>query len=348
MLTEEFAGRVVTWFRKNGRILPWRVGRDPYRIWISEIMLQQTRIEAVIPYYHRFLEELPSLSELAVCDSDRLMKLWEGLGYYSRARNLKRAAEAAVEKFGGTLPRDAALLRSLPGIGEYTAGAISSIAFGLPEPAVDGNVLRVVARVTADPRDVLLASTKKDVTEALRLIYPTGQAAGDLTEGIMELGERVCLPNGTPLCESCPLKELCLSRKENLWEAIPYRAPKAQRRIVPMTVFLLEKDGGFALRRRGETGLLAGLWEFYSVERALTKRELPEYLAPLGADMASLTDLGKKKHVFTHVEWHMHAYRVRVSSLPQGFSLHGAEEIGDSLALPTAFKPFYEKIKKAD
>ena len=205
---------IPEWYSAGRRLLPWRQDPTPYHTWIAEIMLQQTRIEAVIPYYERFLRELPDVSALAAVPEDRLLKLWEGLGYYSRARNLKKAALLLMEHYGGELPASAAELRKLPGIGDYTAGSIASISFGLPEPAVDGNVLRVMTRLLACADDIAAPATKRAVTELLRAHYPSGDDAALLTEGIMELGETVCLPNGSPLCERCPLRGLCLAHQE--------------------------------------------------------------------------------------------------------------------------------------
>ena len=221
---------LLCWYERHKRPLPWRMEPTPYHVWISEIMLQQTRIEAVIPYYERFLKELPDVAALAAADDDRLMKLWEGLGYYSRARNLKKAALQIMEKHGGELPESAEELKRLSGIGDYTAGAISSICFGKPEPAVDGNVLRVIMRVLGKTDDIALSSTKKETADALREIYPEGDDAKGLTQAIMELGESVCIPNGEPKCGVCPLAALCRARAENSVDSIPVKSPKKPRK----------------------------------------------------------------------------------------------------------------------
>ena len=340
-----FAERIVKWFRENGRILPWREGKDPYRIWISEIMLQQTRIEAVVPYYHRFMERLPTLSHLANCPDDELMKLWEGLGYYSRARNLKKAALDVVKRFGGTMPRKAEELRSLAGIGDYTAGAISSIAFGEPSPAVDGNVLRVVSRFLGSYEDISKQKTKKTVTSLLEEIYPTDGTAGILTEGIMELGERVCIPNGAPLCEVCPIREKCVAYKENLTSLLPVKEGKKERKIVKMTVFLLSHQGKYALRRRPEEGLLAGLWEFYHVDGKKSKTEAEKSLLTLGFSPKAISSCGSAKHIFSHVEWHMTGFFVETENENGADVWKSAEEILASVPLPTAFRHFKNKLK---
>ncbi len=346
MIKQELVGKVIGWFRENGRILPWREGRDPYRIWLSEVMLQQTRIEAVIPYYHRFLKELPTVFDLAACPEEKLLKLWEGLGYYSRARNLKKAAEIIVEKWNGQIPGSVKELRSLPGIGDYTAGAISSIAFGQPSPAVDGNVLRVLTRVTGDFSDIALASTKKTITEELSCVYPSGKDAGDLTEGIMEIGERICIPNGVPLCSVCPLKELCIARKKDLITKLPVKSPKAERKQIEMTVFILSCEDKYALRKRETGGLLGGMWEFYHTPGHLSPEKALDHLKEAGFQPLSLAPAGRAKHIFTHLEWHMQGYFVSCEMmLDKGLAWKTKEDIRENFALPGAFHPFLKKME---
>ncbi|MGN1444172.1 MAG: A/G-specific adenine glycosylase, partial [Acutalibacteraceae bacterium] len=230
---------IINWYKDSKRELPWRIDASPYHVWLSETMLQQTRIETVIPYYTRFLAELPTIEALAEADGEKLMKLWEGLGYYSRVRNLKKAAQTVVASYGGTLPKTAQELRTLPGIGEYTAGAIASIAFGQPEPAVDGNVLRVVMRLTACDEDIMQAKVKREVTKLLQEIYPSGQDASDLTQGIMELGEVICIPNGEPKCSVCPLNTVCRACLTDETANYPVRSAKKKRKIAELTVFML-------------------------------------------------------------------------------------------------------------
>ncbi len=341
---KEIAARILPWYRANRRALPFREGRDPYRIWVSEIMLQQTRIEAVIPYFFRFTEALPTVSDLAACPEEKLMKLWEGLGYYSRVRNLKRAAQIMVERYGGQVPGDYGALLALPGIGAYTAGAIASIAFGLPESAVDGNVLRVIARITGDERDVLDPKTRKDVSEKLKAVYPKGEDAGDLTEGLMELGEVICLPGGTPRCEACPMKEICRAAKEKSWDRIPYRAPAKEKKICPKTVFLLSYRGRFAVRRRTEEGLLHGLYEFPNADGTLSETEARAVPERWGVKPLSLSPAKSARHVFTHLIWEMTGYRVESAEETEGFLWKTPEELKSEIALPTAFKPFLKEI----
>lgn len=341
MIPKKFAGLVVDWFRREGRILPWREGRNPYRIWISEVMLQQTRIEAVIPYYHRFISELPDIASLADCPEDKLLKLWEGLGYYSRARNLKKAAVAVMTEYGGEMPAEAKELRKLSGIGDYTAGAIASIAFGQPAPAVDGNVLRVMTRVLGDESDIALPETKKKIAALLEEVYPEGSAAGDLTEGIMEIGERVCIPAGVPLCTVCPLREICKA-KDGLWKTIPVKSPKKERKILDKTVFVLKHGDKIAIRRRPEGGLLAGMWEFYSADGKMSPAEAKEHLEQEGFSPQMPVSLGKVIHIFTHLEWHMTAFLTEVATEREGFVWETLENVDSSYALPTA----HQKIKK--
>lgn len=342
---------LLAWYRTNKRPLPWRQSPTPYQVWISEIMLQQTRIEAVIPYYERFLAELPTVKDLSLVDEERLMKLWEGLGYYSRARNLKKAAVAVMEKHGGCMPDTYEGLLSLPGVGPYTAGAIASIAFGLPEPAVDGNVLRVIARLTADERDVTKQGVKQDITQTLRTVYP--QAAEDasaMTQALMELGERVCLPNGVPLCDQCPLGLFCRARAANLTDRIPVRAPKKPRRIEARTVFLLVSNGRVALIKRPPTGLLAGLWEFPTLVGEQTKAEAEHYLRDLGLSVSCLSPCVSAVHIFTHIEWHMKSYLAVCGELPDLWESTPVravtlDELRANYAVGTAHRAFVQALE---
>ena len=330
---------IVAHYRRCGRMLPWRDSPTPYHVWISEIMLQQTRIEAVIPYYYRFLTALPTVAELAAVEEEDLLKLWQGLGYYSRARNLKKTAQIIVTEFGGELPPDAALLRKLPGVGDYTAGAIASIAYGRPEPAVDGNVLRVAARLTACEADVLQPRTKKALTEALRAIYPVGADAGALTQGIMELGETVCLPNGAPLCAICPLVSLCVAYKTDRALELPNRSEKKARRVENRTVFYLCCGETVALNKRPSKGLLANLWELPNEPGTLTETEVRARYP----DALAVEPLPEARHIFTHVEWHMTGWRVTLPALPSAFTPASISEIRERYAVPNAFRAYLPK-----
>lgn len=342
-LPREVATRLVDWYRAVSRPLPWRTDPTPYGIWISEIMLQQTRIEAVIPYYNRFMAELPTVEALAACDPDRLMKLWQGLGYYSRARNLKKAAIKMTEQYGGSLPFDYDALRALPGIGDYTAGAIGSIAFGLPTPAVDGNVMRVVTRLGAWGEDIAKPQTKRDVTKALQELYPTGDEASLLTQGLMELGEAVCIPNGVPKCENCPLSHLCLAYGQGNPVDYPVKSPKKPRRVEEKWVFLLSCKGKYAIRKRPESGLLAALWEFPNAPKESPPEEI---LADWGL-RPEITEKGPDGvHIFTHVEWHMAGIRATLPEPHPDYTWADSDEILGIYAVPTAFKVFLKEMEK--
>ena len=298
---------LLAWYDTHARVLPWRGNPAPYRVWISEIMLQQTRVEAVKPYFERFLAELPDLEALAAVPEDVLLKLWEGLGYYNRVRNLRKAAKAILERYGGVFPSSCEELMSLPGIGEYTAGAIASISFGLPCPAVDGNVLRVIARVTENRGDVMKDKVRGEIASRLKAVYPAGRC-GDFTQSLMELGATVCLPNGAPKCAECPLAELCLGFRNGTASGLPVKTKKKARREERRTVFLLRCGDRIALRRRSSEGVLAGLWEFPNVEGALPKREVVKQMEQWGLSVLHIQPSVRAKHVFTHLEWQMSSW----------------------------------------
>lgn len=341
-LMKKMAEPIVKWYQENKRELPWRKEKNPYHIWVSEIMLQQTRIEAVLGYYERFLSSLPTIRDLAEVDEEKLLKLWEGLGYYNRARNLKKAAQIVQEKYAGNIPKNYEELLNLPGIGEYTAGAIASIAYNEKVPAVDGNVLRVVSRVVLSKKDVLEPKTKKEFTEKLKQIMP--KQAGDFNEGLMELGERICLPNGEPICEQCPLQKICLAKKENLTLNIPVRNAKIKRKKEQKTVFLLEYENQIAIRKRDKTGLLANLYEFPNVDKKCTKKELEDVLKNWNLQVNKIEKLGSYRHIFSHVEWEMIGFKIFVKNANQGFVWVEKKELLEKYPIPGAFSKFREKI----
>lgn len=332
---------LLPWYRENRRELPWRRDREPYHIWLSEIMLQQTRVEAVKGYYARFLEALPDIEALAGCEDDALHKLWEGLGYYSRVRNLKKAAQVVMAEHGGVFPKTYREVLALPGIGEYTAGAICSIAFGLPTPAVDGNVLRVVSRLRNDPSPIDLPATKKDVTALLAGIYP--QEAGDFTQALMELGATVCGPNKKPDCAVCPCRELCLGHALGTAEALPVKAPKKEKRQEARTVFILRCGGQYALEKRPNRGLLAGLWQFPNVSGHLDTAQALAEAEALGLQPRDILRETKRKHIFTHIVWDMKGIYLEVADTAGGFQWFTEEQINTQAALPTAFRQFWEE-----
>jgi len=330
---------LVPWYQENARQLPWRETNAPYRVWLSEIMLQQTRVEAVRGYYTRFLEALPTIADLAVVDDDRLLKLWEGLGYYNRAKNLKRAAQVVIRDYGGVFPRTHDEILALPGIGPYTAGAISSICYALPYPAVDGNVLRVFARLTAMQDSIDLPAVKQYVTEALTPLYLEADPAM-LNQALMELGAIVCLPNGAPLCDACPLSHLCQARIMGTQLQYPVRTPKKARRIEVKTVFIFTCGDKLAVEKRDAAGLLGGLWALPNVDGELDEPMALEQAADWGVSPIELTYAKQKKHIFTHVEWHMRGYYIQCRTESPQFTWVSAEERSDRVALPTAFRQF--------
>jgi A/G-specific adenine glycosylase len=332
-ILECLPGLLVPWFLRAKRDLEWRNDPTPYRVWISEIMLQQTRVEAVKPYYDRFLAELPDVAALAAVDETRLLKLWEGLGYYRRARNLQAAAKKIMQDYGGVFPSDYESVRNLPGIGDYTAGAILSIAFGKPFPAVDGNVLRVVSRLVASREDIDSPKIRKELTAALAAVYPAGQCS-EFTQSLMELGATVCLPNGAPLCTVCPLAGICLASQNGLTDEIPVRKTKAARPVKEFAVVVLrDATGRFAVRRRPETGLLAGLYEFPNLEGRPDETALKTAFHAV-----RIRKSGKAKHVFTHVEWDMTLYLAETGDPPDGFEWVSRDSLRSETAIPSAFK----------
>ena len=336
---ESLPEKLLAWYETSARDLPWRKDKEPYHVWLSEIMLQQTRVEAVKPYYARFLAALPTVEDLANAPYEQVQKLWEGLGYYSRARNLQKAAQVIQTEHGGVFPQEYEKIRALPGIGDYTAGAVGSICFGFPTPAVDGNVLRVVARLCAMEECVDDQRVKKSVTEALRATYPEGRC-GDFTQSLMELGATVCLPNGAPKCEVCPLQTDCLAFRRKSVEDFPVRKLKKARREEELTLFLLHCDGKLALRKRPSSGLLAGLWEFPYVTGTLELKEALQTIRALGCEPSELQNQREKGHIFTHVEWKMRAFELSVRSVSDDFVWVTHEQLKEEYALPTAFRQF--------
>ena len=335
-------GAILPWYADNHRDLPWRADREPYHIWLSEIMLQQTRVEAVKGYYARFLDALPTVADLAVCEDDYLHKLWEGLGYYSRVRNLKKAAQLLMASYGGSFPRDYDAIRALPGIGDYTAGAICSIAFDLPTPAVDGNVLRLAARLTDDHRSVDAADVKREIRDALAFIYPA--RAGDFTQALMELGATLCGPNRPPECSLCPAKAFCLGCQRGTAPSLPIRTPKREKRREEKTVFILSCNGSYALQKRPARGLLAGLWQFPNVPGTLSTAEALQTLSQMGLQPRELRMELCRKHIFTHIQWDMKGIYIEVTNPGGDFTWLTAEQIRAEAALPTAFRQFFEEV----
>lgn len=324
------------------RSLPWRNDPTPYHVWVSEIMLQQTRIEAVLPYYRRFIDALPSVADLAVAPTEVLLKLWEGLGYYSRVRNMQRAAQVVMSDYDGALPADYDALLSLPGVGPYTAGAIASIAFDLPVPAVDGNVMRVLARLTADATDVLSNEGKKRFTALAWELIPE-KGAGRFNQALMELGETVCLPNGEPHCAACPLKPLCEADRLGCAQQLPVRIKKTSRRVEQRQVALVKMNGhppSVLLHKRPSEGLLADLWE---LPNTLSDDPLESLPPSLQKACVKVGELPHGKHLFSHIEWQMSGgvYLLDdVTELPEGYVAADLTALQTIYALPSAFRVY--------
>ena len=338
-LPQQLPERLLEWYAAGHRDLPWRRDREPYHVWLSEVMLQQTRVEAVKGYYRRFLAELPDIPALAACPPDRLAKLWEGLGYYSRMRNLQKAAQVIVSAHGGVFPREYDAIRALPGVGDYTAGAIASICFGLPEPAVDGNVLRVLSRVTDDAAPVTDAAVKREYAARLREIYPAGRC-GDFTQSLLELGATVCGPNSQPQCALCPLASLCLARANGTALLRPVKAPKKEKRTEEKTVFILRCGTRIAVRRRPEQGLLAGLWELPNVDGKCSAQQALAQAERWGVHPRELCRSSEKTHIFTHIRWELRGFYIECAEAAPLFTWIDPARFRQDIALPTAFRIF--------
>lgn len=360
MELKELMTPLLEWFTAHARVLPWREIPTPYRVWVSEIMLQQTRVEAVKPYFERFTSALPDVFALAVCPEDELLKLWEGLGYYNRVRNLQKAAVQVVEEYGGVIPSEYDELLKLKGIGHYTAGAVASIAYGRYVPAVDGNVLRILTRVTADDTDIMKQSFRTAVERALlammqELKIPDGlkrrlrdgNIPGALNQALMELGATVCVPNGAPFCGECPWENFCLAKKEGRIGELPVKSKAKARKIEARTVLILRDGDKVAIRKRPDRGLLAGLYELPNVEGRLSQEEVLGLVKEMGLEPVRIQRLSSAKHIFSHIEWHMDGYAVLLEGgLPQKgehqqpFIFVEAEDAKERYAIPSAFAAY--------
>lgn len=344
------AAPLVAWYQAHERHFPWRENPSPYRVWVSEIMLQQTRIEAALPYFERFMTALPTICDLAEASDDLLLKLWEGLGYYSRVRNLQKAARQIMETFDGELPGSYEQLLSLAGIGEYTAGAIASIAFGKREAAVDGNVLRVMARLLDDDSDVMQAKPRKRLSELVKTIVPA-ENPGDFNQGLMELGETICLPNAMPHCHRCPIHEYCAVAGLERAKDLPTRAAPKPRRVENRMVLVVVTDDAphrVLLHRRPAKGLLGGMWELPNILVETTAEQaLQAQLQAWDVTMQSMTSLATGRHVFSHVEWNLSGVQLSVKPFnhTEDYRWVTAEELQE-YALPTAFKLYAADLPK--
>ncbi len=378
VLQAEITAPLLAWYDANRRVLPWREDPSPYHVWVSEIMLQQTRVEAVIPYYLRFLSELPDVASLAAADETRLLKLWEGLGYYSRVRNLQKGAVQVMEKYSGQLPADPDALQKIAGIGPYTAAAIASIAFGVCVPAIDGNLLRLFARLTGYPEDVRTPEAKRLAEAAFLAVFPAARP-GDMNQALMDLGATVCLPNGQPYCERCPLQDFCEAKGTDRQLLLPKAKEKKERPVQQRTVFLVRMGKNVLIRRRPKKGLLAGLCEFPNAEGQFSEEEAIRYCKEQNWAVRQIHPLPAARHIFTHLVWEMTGYEVIVEAAkpeenevgtciaPVGTDTAGTciapagkdtertqsdsegffvpiTKIADEIAIPSAFAAFTQKL----
>lgn len=334
---------LVGWFQMHRRSLPFRDDPTPYHVWVSEIMLQQTRMNAVLPYYERFMAALPDVSALAAVSMDELRKLWQGLGYYSRAVHLREAAQTICRDYGGELPADYEALRSLPGIGPYTAGAIASISFGIPVPAVDGNVLRVFTRLYNDDGDISSPIVKERITSRVLDALPPADA-GDFNQALMELGALVCTPR-SPNCTSCPLSALCMGYAAGRASALPCKSPKKARSVRYVTVAVIRSPEGCLLQKRAEKGLLAGLWQPFAVESDafLEPEAMCSRLAAMGIDAEYSALLPDARHLFTHVEWNLRGYAFTAMGGALPADCQWAADCA-AYAVPSAFRAYQKYL----
>ena len=341
-ITEPLLG----WFAEHARVLPWREHPRPYYVWVSEIMLQQTRVEAVKPFFARFIEALPDVQALAECPEDRLLKLWEGLGYYNRVRNMQKAARQVMDQYDGILPDQYELLLALTGIGSYTAGAIASIAYGRAVPAVDGNVLRVISRITGNCEDILKQSVKRKYETVLQQVIPE-ENPGAFNQALMELGATVCVPNGAPLCQECPLQHLCFACGAGCQMELPVKTPKKARKTEERTVLVIRDSTRAAVQKRPAKGLLAGMYELPNFEGHLTMEEVISRTRELGFEPVRVWPLVPAKHIFSHIEWHMCGYMVLVEEKESDTApllFIEPEKTEQEYSIPAAFSVYTEYL----
>lgn len=356
------AGRLLLeWYDKRRRSLPWREDPSPYHIWISEIMLQQTRVEAVRGFYARFLENLPDIRALAEADEDTCLKLWEGLGYYSRVRNLRRAAKEIVSRYEGRMPGTSEELKKLPGIGSYTAAAIASIAFGEKVPAVDGNLLRIFSRLTLYEDDIRKPAAMRSAERFYLGVMPDDRP-GDFNQALMDLGAGICTPREGPSCLSdptdCPLNPFCRAFAAGRCRSLPVMPVKRDRRKEKKTILVIRSGDRILLHRRPQRGLLAGLWEFLNEEGWLTAEEAVRRARSCGFEPLRISALPDARHIFTHREWLMHGFLITAGSFPEpdtgdwqycvkdhhekgeALTLAKLSELQDKYAIPSAYSTY--------
>lgn len=339
----EVRDKLVNWYSENKRDLPWRADINPYKVWVSEIMLQQTRVEAVIDYYNKFIHDLPTIKDLAGVNEDELLKLWEGLGYYNRVRNMQLAAKQIMVNYHGIFPDEYNAILELKGIGTYTAGAISAFAFNKEEPAVDGNVLRVIARLLGDDTDITKASFKKRLERDIKEVIPEGKAS-EFNQSLIEIGATVCIPNGQPKCERCPLNGECVARLHNLIDILPVKKKARMRKNEKRTILIFKDGVKVAINKRGNSGLLAKLYELPNVEGHLSLQDVIAVAKKMGLIPIRVTECENSKHIFSHIEWDMVAYEIRVDELEQSckqkYIFEEPNVIEEKYTIPAAFKAY--------
>ncbi len=338
---------LLLWYDKHARILPWREKPEPYSVWVSEIMLQQTQVQTVRPYFERFIQALPDISALALAQERQILKLWEGLGYYNRVRNMQRTARILMDQYGGKLPEDYELLKKLPGIGEYTAGAISSIAYNKTAAAVDGNVMRVFSRMTGSREDIGNPQVKKEFQKLALTLQPLNRP-GDFNQALMELGATICLPKAAPLCTACPLMRYCIAYSEKTTDVIPVKTAKKKRKIEKRTVLIIRVNDRVLLRKRPDKGLLAGLWELPNFEGWTFEEGVLEVLEELGIEPISIRRTEDAKHIFTHIEWQLQGYAIEIlpAEAAKDYIWASGEAINKEFTIPSAFSAYKKYLPK--
>lgn len=313
---KKFQNDLISWFEAEKRDLPWRNDQDPYKVWVSEIMLQQTRVDTVIPYFNRFIENFPTIQALSEADEEKVLKMWEGLGYYSRVRNLHSAVKEVIEKYDGVVPNTPEKISSLKGVGPYTAGAILSIAYGLPEPAVDGNVMRVISRVLSIWDDIAKTSSRKTFEAAIRAMISQDNPSF-FNQALMDLGAQICTPT-SPSCLLCPVREHCISFDEGTSNELPVKTKNKKQKDIHLSAAILKDESGkYLIHKRGPNGLLANLWEFPNTEINLKqiseKEQLRLFLNDSYRAEVELSEIiGHIEHVFSHLKWYINVYEGKI------------------------------------
>jgi len=340
LIYKQLPDRLLPWYKQNARALPWRQDTEPYHIWLSEIMLQQTRVETVWAYYLRFLDQLPNIYALAKAPESQLFKLWEGLGYYNRARNLQKAARVIETQYGGQFPNQYEDIRALPGIGPYTAGAVASICFNLPYAAVDGNVLRIITRMTENDTPIDGMQIKTEIAAQLEKVYPKNEC-GQFTQALMELGATICTPK-SPKCSDCPMNDFCRAYAHDTVLQYPIKKPKKDKHLEERTVFLLQCEDKYALTKRTENGLLSGLWQLPNTLGKMDVHHALKAAETFGVQPVEVYKEIHRVHIFTHIKWQMTCYHILCSKESSDFVWATEQEIQTAYALPTAFRMFFE------